>query len=138
MRMNGGSVYRIVCDRQQAFAKNNKKEYNNKIYFHSTFMTVDMFIQSATNLQGLLPEMIESLTAVAQGLTDEQRASAMEELRKLSDEAVMKEHAIEDAFRSQDNALKAFRKQRVPEIKTIVTKKEQSDADTLLSTIDAL
>ncbi|MSR68011.1 hypothetical protein EXS65_04300 [Candidatus Peribacteria bacterium] len=101
-------------------------------------MTADTFIQSIGNLPGLLPEMTESLTAIASGLTDQEREIAIAELTKLSDEAVTKEHAIEDAFRAQDTALKTFRKQRVPEIKAIVTKKEQSDADMLLSTIDAL
>lgn len=96
-------------------------------------MTHEAFVQAINDMKGLQPNMVQSLLTLAPQLTEKQREEAVVKLTPLNAEIFSKQKELEELVASQEQALKTFKKTRMPEIKAIVTEREQRDAEAIIN-----
>lgn len=101
-------------------------------------MTPETFVQSVTDMKGLLPEMVQSLTAMAPKLTNEERDEAVAKLQPISNEILLKQAEREESIALKDAQLQELKKHRLPEIKNMMIEREQRAADAMIASTNTL
>lgn len=92
--------------------------YNKEKYIFLTHsMETQTFITAVSELEGLTPEMVEHLNGLAETLTDEQRASAIEELRDANEMIQKGKEEIEKVNEKGEAKLEQVKSEDMPKLR---------------------
>lgn len=97
-------------------------------------MTSATFIDAVTAMKGLVPGMVEHLSAMAPNLTDEEREQTLATLQPLSGQIETLEEEQVKIFDDAQKAAAALKRTEVPKIKQTYEANEKQSAESSFDT----
>ena len=95
-------------------------------------MTATAFVQAIQEMPGLLPAMVERLTALAPHLTDEERQQTVDQLTPLNADIVKKEQKAQQILDEAVKDVQALKRKEVPKLHQMIDEEEHGRAEGIL------
>ena len=80
-------------------------------------MDTQTFITAVSELEGLTPEMVEHLHGLSESLTDEQRATAVRELKSANETIQKGKEEIEKVNKKGEEKLEQIKSEDIPKLR---------------------